>query len=45
MDLTDLIAAADFTTVITGMVAVAGATALLYVAWKGIGMILQSLKR
>lgn len=45
MDLTALVDAVDFATVITGMVAVAGATALLYVAWKGIGMILSSIKR
>lgn len=42
---TSLTDAVDFSNVTTGMLAVAAVTAVMYVAWKGIGMILSAIKR
>ena len=44
-DYTTLLTAADFSTTTTAIVAIGGIMAVVYVAWKGVGMVLGALKR
>ena len=44
-DYTTLLTAADFSTTTTAIIAIGGIMAVVYVAWKGVGMVLGALKR
>lgn len=45
VDYTTLLSAADFTTTTTAIVSIGGIMAVVYVAWKGVGLVLGALKR
>jgi len=45
VDYTTLLSAADFSTTTAAIVSIGGIMAVVYVAWKGVGMVIGALKR
>lgn len=44
-DLSSLTSSIDFSTVVVAILAVASALAVVYIAWKGAGMVIAALRR
>ena len=45
VDYSTLLTAADFSTTTAAIVSIGGIMAVVYVAWKGVGMVIGALKR